>query len=313
VAPIHVDHLIATARKGDRRALGRLVSLLEEGRPGGDEVIAALFPDTGRAHLIGITGSPGSGKSTLVDRLLKRLRASGEVAVVAVDPSSPFSGGAILGDRVRMHDGTSDPGVFIRSMSNRGRIGGVAAATAKVVALLDAVGFATVIVETVGVGQAEIEIVDAADTTVVVVNPGWGDSVQAAKAGLLEVGDIFVVNKADRGGVEETARQLTEMVELGDTRLWQPPVVATVATTGEGLDQLAAAVAAHWRHLAEDDRLAVSRRRRLGVELRRAVHDETVRRVTGREEGIDEMEAAVAARAIDPWSAARRLLDGEDG
>jgi LAO/AO transport system kinase len=182
-----------------------------------------------------------------------------------------------------------------------------------VVALLDAVGFATVIVETVGVGQAEIEIVDAADTTVVVVNPGWGDSVQAAKAGLLEVGDIFVVNKADRGGVEETARQLTEMVELGDTRLWQPPVVATVATTGEGLDQLAAAVAAHWRHLAEDDRLAVSRRRRLGVELRRAVHDETVRRVTGREEGIDEMEAAVAARAIDPWSAARRLLDGEDG
>ncbi len=305
--------IVDAALSGDRRALGRIISLLENGHPSGLEALAEIFPDTGRAQVIGITGPPGSGKSTLVDRLVKWLRAGGEVAVVAVDPSSPFSGGAILGDRVRMKDGSSDPGVFIRSMSNRGRIGGVAAATTKVIALLDAVGFATVIVETVGVGQAEIEIVDAADTTVVVVNPGWGDSVQAAKAGLLEVGDIFVVNKADRGGVEETARQLTEMVELGDTRLWQPPVVATVATTGEGLDQLAADVAAHWRHLAEDDRLAVSRRRRLGLELRRAVHDETVRRVTGRKVGIDEMEAAVAARAIDPWSAARRLLDGEDG
>ncbi len=231
---------------------------------------------------------------------------------MAVDPSSPFTGGAILGDRVRMQDGSLDPGVFIRSMSNRGRIGGVAATTTKVVALLDAIGFATVIVETVGVGQSEFEIVDAADTTVVVLNPGWGDSVQAAKAGLLEVADIFVVNKADREGADQTSRDLTETVELGETRTWRPPVVLTVATTGEGLDDLAAEVAAHWQHLSADDRLAISRRRRLGSELRRAIHDETLRRALEQTEGLEEAESAVAERTIDPWSAARRLLDGQD-
>ena len=259
--------------------------------------------------MIGITGPPGSGKSTLIDRLIGRLRSRGEVAVVAVDPSSPFSGGAILGDRVRMKDGSSDRGVFIRSMSNRGRIGGVAGATAKVVALLDAFGFATVIVETVGVGQAEFEVVDTADTTVVVVNPGWGDAVQAAKAGLLEVADIFAVNKADREGADEAARHLTETVELGEEGPWRPPVVPTVATTGECIDDLAAAVVEHWEYLSTDDRLAISRRRRLGDELRRAIHDEMLRRASERDDSLDAAEAAVAARTIDPWTAARRLLD----
>ena len=202
--------IVDAACSGDRRALGRLISLLENDHPSALETMAEIFPDTGGAHVIGVTGPPGSGKSTLVDRLAVRLRPKGEVAVVAVDPSSPFTGGAILGDRVRMQDGSLDPGVFIRSMSNRGRIGGVAATTTKVVALLDAIGFATVIVETGGVGQSEFEIVDAADTTVVVLNPGWGDSVQAAKAGLLEVADIFVIgNKADREGADQTSRDIT--------------------------------------------------------------------------------------------------------
>ena len=303
--------IVDAARSGDRRALGRLISLLENDLPSALETLAEIFPDTGRAHVIGVTGPPGSGKSTLVDRLVGRLRSRGEVAVVAVDPSSPFTGGAILGDRVRMQDGSLDPGVFIRSMSNRGRIGGVAATTTKVVALLDAIGFGTVIVETVGVGQSEFEIVDAADTTVVVLTPGWGDSVQAAKAGLLEVADIFVVNKADREGADQTSRDLTETVELGETRTWRPPVVLTVATTGEGMDDLAAEVAAHWQHLSADDRLAISRRRRLGSELRRAIHDETLRRALEQTEGLEEAESAVAERTIDPWSAARRLLDGQ--
>ncbi|MDJ0498804.1 MAG: methylmalonyl Co-A mutase-associated GTPase MeaB, partial [Acidimicrobiia bacterium] len=208
--------LIPLARTGERRALARLITLVENDGPVSDEILAEVFPAGGQAWTTGLTGAPGAGKSTLTDRLIQEVRSEGsEIAVVAVDPSSPFSGGAVLGDRVRMQDHIDDHGVYIRSMASRGHLGGISAATPKVVATLDGLGFPEVFVETVGVGQAEVEIAGNADTTVVVVNPGWGDSVQAAKAGLLEIGDIFVVNKADRPGVHETVRDLTQMLELG--------------------------------------------------------------------------------------------------
>ncbi|MGZ5384658.1 MAG: methylmalonyl Co-A mutase-associated GTPase MeaB, partial [Acidimicrobiia bacterium] len=196
--------LIEAALQREPRAIARLISVVEDHHPSATSILATLFPRTGSAHVVGLTGAPGSGKSTLTDQLIRHVRSAGEeVGILAVDPSSPFTGGAILGDRIRMQDHVGDPGVYIRSMGSRGHLGGVAEATPKAIMILDAIGFPHVFVETVGVGQAEVEIVESADTTVVVVNPGWGDSVQANKAGLLEIGDVFVVNKADREGVAD--------------------------------------------------------------------------------------------------------------
>ncbi len=261
--------LVDSALAGDRRAIAKVLSLVEQGGEGARVALAMLHGRTGRAWSVGITGAPGSGKSTLTDQLVIRLRADGgEVGVLAVDPSSPFSGGAILGDRVRMQHHTDDAGVFIRSMATRGHLGGLALATPQAVRVLDAVGKAWIVIETVGVGQVEVEVAGHADTTVVVVNPGWGDSVQAAKAGLLEIADIFVVNKADRPGAADAVRDLAGMLELSGDRGWRPPIVQTVATTGDGVDELFDAITAHRMHLESSGEADARRRARLREELR---------------------------------------------
>jgi LAO/AO transport system kinase len=303
--------LIPKARDGDRRSLARLITLIEEGGETGTTILAGVFCSGGEAWTTGLTGAPGAGKSTLTDRLIGDMRGTGaDVAVVAVDPSSPFSGGAILGDRVRMQDHIDDPGVYVRSMASRGHLGGISAATPRVVALLEGIGFPEIIIETVGVGQAEVEIAGNADTTLVVVNPGWGDSVQAAKAGLLEIGDIFVVNKADRTGVNETMRDLTQMLELGGERSWNPPIVPTVATTGDGMPELWDATNEHRRYLEASGKLVGMRSRRLVAEMEAALLGGLRRQVRA---SIPETEWArvtdrVAAREVDPWTAAARLL-----
>src|SRR3954452_2306200 len=248
-----IDDLVERALAGDRVAVAKLLSRVEQGGEDARAVVSRLHPHTERAWSVGITGAPGAGKSTLTDALVARVRADDlEVGVLAVDPSSPFSGGAILGDRVRMQRHSTDPGVFIRSMASRGHLGGLAVATPQSVRVLDAVGKPWVIVETVGVGQVEVEIASQADTTIVVVNPGWGDEVQAAKAGLLEIADIFVVNKADRPGADVTVSDLAGMLELGHGRAWRPPIVRTVATDGDGVDDLWTQIGAHRAFLEAD-------------------------------------------------------------
>jgi LAO/AO transport system kinase len=305
--------LIPNAHAGDRRALARLITIVEEGGEAAATVLAQVFRTGGKAWTTGLTGAPGAGKSTLTDRIIGQVRATGaEVAVVAVDPSSPFSGGAVLGDRVRMQDHIDDAGVYIRSMASRGHLGGISAATPRVVATLDGIGFEEIIVETVGVGQAEVEIAGNADTTIVVVNPGWGDSVQAAKAGLLEIGDIFIVNKADRPGVSETVRDLTQMLDLGGERDWAPPIVPTVAATGEGVADLWAAVGRHRRHLETSGLLSDERKARLVAEMESALlagMQSQVRSSVPPSVWVD-LTAQVVERRIDPWSAAWRLLEG---
>lgn len=305
-----MDDLVDGIGAGDRRALARLISRVEDGTPEGRRELAELFPRTGNAYVTGITGAPGGGKSTLTDHLVTEARAAGEVAVVAVDPTSPFSGGAILGDRVRMQQHIDDRGVYIRSLASRGQLGGLSAATPKVVAVLDAVGFGEILVETVGVGQAEVEIAANADTTVVVVNPGWGDSVQAAKAGLLEIGDVFVVNKAERPGADEAVRDLQQMLQLGAETSWQAPIVKTTAVDGTGVGEVWAAIGNHRRHLEETSDLEAKRRRRLAVELDSAIAEEIRLRIGAVDDGgryADVLEA-VLHRTLDPWTAATRLL-----
>lgn len=305
---------MAASRTGDRAATARLISLVERGGEAARDVGRLTFASGGDAYTVGITGAPGAGKSTLSDRLITEHRRGGQpIGVLAVDPSSPFSGGALLGDRVRMQDHTLDEGVFIRSMATRGHLGGLALATPEAIRVLAAAGLATVLVETVGVGQVEIEVAGATDTTVVVVNPGWGDAIQANKAGLLEVADVFVVNKADRPGAAESARDLDHMLDLGlgsPEGSWRPPIIAAVATTGDGVAEVWAAVGAHRRHLAESGQLAERRRRRLVAELREVL----IRRV---EFDIDRLEGGeayrevrqrVLDRTLDPYSGADALL-----
>ncbi len=309
------DELFEAARTGDRRALARLLSLIERGGDAGRRVGRLAHPDSGRAYTVGLTGAPGAGKSTLTSALIGHLRELDvEVAVLAIDPSSPFTGGAILGDRVRMQDHATDPGVFIRSMATRGHLGGLALATPEAVRLLDAVGRRWILVETVGVGQVEVEVAGKADTTVVVVNPGWGDSVQANKAGLMEIADVFAINKADRDGVAETRRDLEQMLELSDLPpgAWRPPIVPTVASTGEGVPALWDAVLAHRRHAETTGVLAERRSFRAREELREIVVNRLRERArdicTG--ERWDALTDAVAEHATDPWTAADDMLAG---
>ncbi len=306
--------LVERALEGDRRAIAKVLSLVEQGGEGARTALVRLHGRTGRAWSIGITGAPGSGKSTLTDQLVIRLRSGGEeVGVLAVDPTSPFSGGAILGDRVRMQHHTDDAGVFIRSMATRGHLGGLALATPQAVRVLDAVGKGWIVIETVGVGQVEVEIAGHADTTVVVVNPGWGDSVQAAKAGLLEIADIFVVNKADRAGAADAVRDLAGMLELSGERAWRPPVLQTVATTGEGVDELFDAITAHRAHLESTGEAETRRRARLREELRGLVAAHMLERSDALCRGpeFDAIVDEVAARTRDPYSAADALLRGQ--
>ena len=292
-----------------------MLSLVEQGGEGARDVGRLAYPLGGQAYTVGLTGAPGAGKSTLTSQLIALLRRSGQdVAVLAVDPSSPFSGGAILGDRVRMQDHATDPGVFIRSMATRGHLGGLALAAPEMIRVLDAVGKPWVLVETVGVGQVEVEIAGQADTSVVVVNPGWGDAVQANKAGLLEIGDVFVINKADRIGVAETRRDLEQMLELSALTDWRPPIVATVASRDEGTADMWDAVLAHRDHLTSTGQLEERRERRLAHELEEIVVHRLEERARSLLRGAtyDDLYADVLARRTDPWSASERLLGALD-
>lgn len=305
--------LYRSAREGDRAALGRLLSLVERGGEPARTVGRLTFADGQAEHVVGITGAPGAGKSTLTDRLIATARDTLDVpvGVLAVDPSSPYSGGAILGDRIRMQSHALDPFVFVRSMATRGHLGGLALAAPQAIRTLAACGRPLVLVETVGVGQVEVEIAGAADTTVVVVNPGWGDAVQAAKAGLLEVADVFAVNKADRPGADETRRDLESMLDMSMTMgEWRPPVLSCVASTGEGVDELWSAIRAHRNHLASSGELDGRRQRRLLDELRRVLISRIEHEVRTAGSGAvwERVTAAVLRRETDPYDAAEELL-----
>ena len=303
--------LLEAARAGDRAALARLLSMVERGGDAARELGRLAYPLTGRTYTVGLTGAPGAGKSTLTSALLGHLRAQDEqVAVLAIDPTSPFSGGAILGDRVRMQDHATDPGVFIRSMATRGHLGGLALAVPEAVRLLDAVGKPLVIVETVGVGQVEVEIAGQADTAVVVVNPGWGDGVQANKAGLLEIADVFVINKADRQGVAETKRDLELMLDLSELGEWRPPIVTAVATDGTGITDMWEAVLGHRAFMDKSGGLELRRASRTRRELHQIVTNRLEKRALELCRGVtyDELEQSVLDRDLDPWAAADVLL-----
>ena len=308
-----VAELVDAACGGDRAALARLLSLVERGGDAARDIGRITYRRSGDGYTVGLTGAPGAGKSTLTSALIGHLRSLGqEVAVLAIDPSSPFTGGAILGDRVRMQDHATDPGVFIRSMATRGHLGGLSLATPEAVRLLDAVGKRWILVETVGVGQVEVEIAGKADTTVVVVNPGWGDSVQANKAGLMEIADVFVINKADRKGTEETRRDLEQMLELSDLAhdAWRPPILAVIATENKGVEAVWSTVLCHRDHIQTTGELPRRREFRLREELREIV----ARRLEQRAREIvtaqrwSELQASVIDRQLDPWSAADQML-----
>jgi LAO/AO transport system kinase len=302
---------------GDRSALPRLLTVVERGGPAAAEVGRRIYPHSGGAYIVGVTGPPGAGKSTLTDRIIGHLRETGrEIAVLAVDPSSPFSGGALLGDRVRMVGHALDPGVFVRSLAARGHLGGLSLAVPEVVRVVDAAGFPLVLLETVGVGQSEIEVAASADTTVVVVTPGTGDSVQANKAGLFEVADVFVINKADHAGASELERDLRFMMELTTWRDgWRPPIVKTTALRGEGTSDVVVAIESHRAHLETTGDLARRRAERATSELARVLHTrvERLARDALGQARYRRLVDDVIEHRTDPWTAADEVLRGAMG
>jgi|RhiMetdeSRZDD1v2_1073273.scaffolds.fasta_scaffold01803_22 GTPase len=296
------------------RAIGRAISEVERDSPAVPDLLRRLFPETGRARIVGVTGPPGAGKSTLVQRLAQAYRKRGRrVGIVAVDPSSPFTGGAILGDRIRMAEIYTDPGVFIRSMATRGALGGLARATSDAVDVLDAAGFDLILIETVGVGQDEVDIARTADTTAVVLVPGLGDDIQAIKAGILEIADVFVVNKAERDGADRAVAELSMMLDFAPHEGWRPPIVKTSAPQAAGVPDLVEALEAHGRHLEKSGEEAVRRAGRARSRLLGLLEGRFRRAVEARApepDGLEEAVRAVAARAEDPYAAADRLFDG---
>ncbi len=306
--------LVERILEGDRRAVARAISMVEDGDKGLAELSAGLFPHTGSAWTIGLTGSPGVGKSTLAGELVRVARGrERSAAVLAIDPTSPFTGGALLGDRLRMQDHATDPHVFIRSMATRGHLGGMALAAPEAVRILDASGKDVVIVETVGVGQAEVDVAAATDTTLVVVAPGWGDAVQVAKAGILEIADVFVVNKADREGADAAVRDLEQMLRLGEELPWRPPVVRVSASTGDGVDELWSAIEAHRVHLEASGLLLEGRRNRLLREVESLTLEGLRERVRSLLETDGELAGALVARRTDPYRAAALLMGRAQG
>ncbi|AEV88297.1 transporter [Actinoplanes sp. SE50] len=310
-----VPSLVAKAREGDPRSVARLISLVENGDPALPQVAAAMAPYAGRAQVVGLTGAPGVGKSTTTNELVRALRAAGRrVGVLAVDPSSPFTGGAILGDRVRMQEHTADRGVYIRSMSSRGQLGGLSAATPQAVRVLEGAGCDVVLVETVGVGQAEVEIASLADTTLVLLAPGMGDAIQAVKAGVLEIADVFVINKADRPGADNTYRDIQGMLALGERTAgdWRPQVVRAVAVKGEGVDDVVAAIEKHRAWMTESGELRARQERRAAAEVAALALGTLRARIGDLRDGtaLPALAARVADGAIDPYAAADELLSG---
>ncbi len=310
-----VAELVERARTGEARAIARLITLVENDSPLLRVVAASLAAYAGHAQVIGLTGSPGVGKSTCTSALVAALRADGRrVGVLAVDPSSPFSGGALLGDRVRMQDHATDDGVFIRSMASRGQLGGLSAAVPQALRVLDACGYEVILIETVGVGQAEVEIASLADTTLLVVAPGFGDGIQAAKAGIIEIADVFVVNKADREGADQVARDLRSMQSLGGRHsgpgAWRPPIVQTVASKGDGIRDVLDAIAKHRDWTLRHGELTRRRRARAASEIEAIALGQVRRRfaaVPG-SAALDAAAARVAAGEIDPYTAADELV-----
>jgi LAO/AO transport system kinase len=325
--------------EGNRLALARVLTQVENDSPEGRSTLTELFPHTGRAHLIGVTGAPGTGKSSLVNQLALHYRKTEEkrIAIIAVDPSSPFTGGAVLGDRVRMRDLSGDPGIFIRSMASRGSVGGIARATASLTQVFDSAGFDIVVIETVGAGQSEVDVARLAHTTIVVEAPGLGDDIQAIKAGILEIADILVINKADRPGVENTERALRSTLELAHPTkrvfqhhgqrmevqapaeesqpLWIPPIHKTVSTEGKGIVELAGSIARHVQHLQQTGDWAARDRARLGSELESVLREALMKRFmdTISRQEYDQVIERVIDRSISPYEAVESLLNGSPG
>ena len=311
-----IDELIERMRRGDKRATARLITLVENDEEKAREIISKIFPYTGRAKIVGITGPPGAGKSTLLDKLIKVAREEDKVVgVIAIDPTSPFTGGALLGDRIRMQRHSTDPGVFIRSMATRGSLGGLAKATNDAIKVLDAYGCDVIFVETVGVGQIEVDIVKTADTVVLVTVPGLGDDIQAIKAGLMEIADVFVINKADKEGADATYFELNLMLDLEkerwERRGWRPPIVETVATTMRGIRELWEAVKEHQKFLEESGEIERKRRFRAEEEIKAIVSGKIARAIESRlgEEEVSSLIRGVVNREIDPYSAADLILE----